>query len=82
MLTEIREPIKVGAVFEPEGTIIPKWFVRNGRKYVVQKVTFTWKVRDGQKALYHFAVTDGVNLYELTYDAVTSAWKLMAVSPL
>ncbi|HEY5595047.1 MAG TPA: hypothetical protein VIL61_07820 [Nitrospiria bacterium] len=82
MITEVGEPIKVGAVFDPEQAIAPKWFVWNGRKYVVQRVTFTWKVRDGQKLFYHFAVTDEANLYELTYDASALSWKLMAVSPM
>jgi hypothetical protein len=82
MITEVGEAIKVGAVFDPEQIIQPKWFVWNGRKYAIEKVTFTWKVRDGQKIFYHFAVTDGANLYELTYDASTLSWKLMAVSPM
>lgn len=82
MMTDVGESIKVGAVFEPEQTLQPKWFVWNGRKYTIERVTFTWKVRDGLKILYHFAVTDEANLYELTYDASTLSWKLMAVSPL
>jgi hypothetical protein len=82
MITEIGEPIKVGAVFDPEQILIPKWFVWNGRKYTIERITFTWKVREGHKTFHHFAVTDGTNLYELTYDAVTLAWKLMTVSPM
>jgi hypothetical protein len=82
MMAEIGDSVKVGAVFDPEQTLQPKWFVWNGRKYVIERVTFTWKVRDGQKTFYHFAVTNGANLYELTYDASTLSWKLMAVSPM
>jgi hypothetical protein len=82
MITEIGTAVKVGAVFDPDRSIVPKWFVWNGRKYDVQRVTFTWKVRDGQKVFHHFAVTDGTNLYELTYDAVRLSWKLMNVSPM
>ena len=82
MITEVGESIKVGAVFDPEQTLQPKWFVWNGRKYTIQRTTFSWKVRDGQRLFLHFAVTDGANLYELTYDALTLSWKLMAVSPM
>lgn len=84
MLTEIGEVIKVGAVFGPEQGIAPKWFLWNGRRYAVDRITFTWKVRDGQMVFHHFAVTSGSasggNLYELTYNAATLEWKLMNVS--
>jgi hypothetical protein len=82
MMTEVGETIKVGAVFEPEQTISPKWFVWDGRKYSIERVTFSWKVREGQRLFHHFAVTDGVNLYELTYDVSALSWKLMAMSPM
>lgn len=80
MMTEVGESITVGAVFDPEKIIVPKWFVWSGRKYSIQRVTFAWKVPEGRTVFHHFAVTDGANLYELTYDSVTLAWKLMAVS--
>jgi len=80
MITQIGRTVTVGAVFEPDQVIVPKWFLWNGRKYPIERVTFTWKVREGQKPYHHFAVTDGTKLYELTYDAVGSSWKLMAVS--
>ncbi|MBI3596545.1 MAG: hypothetical protein HY203_05265 [Nitrospirae bacterium] len=82
MITEIGESVTVGVVFDPEKIIVPKWFVWNGRKYAIQRVTFSWKVRDGQKLFHHFAVTDGANLYELTYEASALSWKLMTVSPM
>ncbi|HET6465075.1 MAG TPA: hypothetical protein VFH55_05625 [Nitrospiria bacterium] len=82
MITAIGEPVKVGAVFDPEQTLQPKWFVWNHRKYSVDRVTFSWKVRDGQRVFHHFAVTDGANLYELTYESATLSWRLMAVSPM
>jgi hypothetical protein len=80
MMTEMGEPIKVGVVFDPERSLIPKWFSWNGRRHEIQRITFNWKVRDGQRMFHHFAVTDGTNLYELTYDASALSWKLMAVS--
>jgi hypothetical protein len=82
MITEIGEPVKVGAVFDPEQTLQPKWFVWNHRKYCVQRVTFSWIVREEQNIFHHFAVTDGAKLYELTYEAGSLSWRLMAVSPM
>jgi hypothetical protein len=79
-MTEIGEPVKVGAVFDPQRVIVPKWFIWNRRRYDIRKVTFTWKVRDGQKTFHHFAVTDGSDLYELTYDVASLSWMLMGVS--
>jgi len=84
MITEIGETVTVGAVFDPaQGPghgIIPKWFIWNGRRHTIERVTFTWKVRDGQAIFHHFAVTSGANLYELTYNAALLEWKLMNVS--
>ncbi|HUK56990.1 MAG TPA: hypothetical protein VLY20_10070 [Nitrospiria bacterium] len=82
MITEIGESVTVGVVFDPEKTVVPKWFVWNNRKYSVERVTFAWKVRDGQRVFHHFAVTDGANLYDLTYDAAALSWRLMTVSPM
>jgi hypothetical protein len=82
MITEIGEPIKVGAVFYEEKRIIPKWFVWQGRKYTIQRITFTWQVKEGSVTLYHFSVTDGNTLFEICYHPTTLRWHLMAISPL
>lgn len=80
MITEIGDRIKVGVVFDEEKKITPKWFIWNGKKYNISRVTFTWKVQEERKILYHFAVTDGTHLYELCYDTAQLSWRLMAVS--
>jgi hypothetical protein len=82
MPTEIAELVKVGVVFEPGEPPLPKWFIWRGRRYPVERMTFHWKVRDGQVALHHFAVISGANLYELRYNTVTLEWMLMVVSPM
>ena len=82
MITEIGENIKVGVVFEEEKKITPKWFIWNGRKHTIERVTFTWKVQEGRNMLHHFAVTDGTNLYELCYDTAQLSWRLMNISTL
>lgn len=83
MLTDVGEIIKVGAVFYPEQDghgIVPKWFIWEGRRFSVDRVTFRWKVRDGRMMFYHFAVISGATLYELTYNAAELEWKLMNIS--
>jgi hypothetical protein len=82
MITQIDELIKVGVVFDEGKKIIPKWFIWNGRKYNIERVTFTWKVQEGRNMLHHFAVTDGTHLYELCYNTAEPSWRLMAVTTL
>ncbi len=82
MITEVDETVRVGAVFDKGQAIFPRWFVWHGRKYVIRRVTFSWKVKEGTNFNYHFSVTDGVNLFELCYDPQAFTWKLMSVSPM
>jgi len=82
MITQIDELIKVGVVFDEGKKIIPKWFIWNGRKHTIERVTFTWKVQEGRNVLHHFAVTDRTNLYELCYNTAEPSWRLMAVTTL
>jgi hypothetical protein len=82
MIAEIGESVKVGVVFDEVKKIIPKWFIWNGRKHTIERVTFTWKVQEGRNMLHRFAVTDGANLYELCYDTAQLSWRLMNISTL
>lgn len=82
MITEIGETIKVGVIFDEGRKVTPQWFIWNGKKHNITRVTFTWKVTQGRYALHHFAVTDGTKLYELCYDTGELSWRLMAVSTL
>ena len=82
MMTQIDESVKVGVVFDEGKKIIPKWFIWNGRKHDIARVTFTWKLQEGRNVLHHFAVTDETNLYELCYNTAELSWRLMAVSTL
>ncbi len=77
MATEIREPIKVMAVFDKG--IRPVKFRWNDRVYPVKQITYTWKTRVGSAAVIHFAVTDGSTLFELTYNLSTMKWALEQV---
>ena len=82
MITTIDEPIQAGVIFEKDSRIIPRWFVWNGRRHTISRVTFSWRVREGKNLICHFAVTDETHLYELCYHATQFSWRLMAVSNL
>jgi hypothetical protein len=78
MVVTIEEPVKVGVVFG-DGKILPRWFVWRGRKHPVEKITYTWKEKQGRETLHHFSVTDGENLFELCYKEHDMSWYLAAV---
>jgi len=82
MITDLDEAVKVGVVFDKGQAVFPRWFVWHARKYIIRRVTFSWKVKEGIYCNYHFSVTDGVNLFELCYQPHALVWKLMSVSPM
>lgn len=75
MINEIKEPIKVGAIFS-SNRIKPVWFVWKKNRYDIERVTFSWRSREGSAPIHHFSVTDGANLYELCFNTKTSEWIL------
>ena len=84
---ELDQTIKVGAIFSAgggsafggKGDIRPSWFVWEGRKYPVKEINYVWMDRQGREKLYCFAVTDGANNYELSFNAEQANWKLNKV---
>jgi hypothetical protein len=78
MGTEIREPIKVGAVFD-RSQVTPAWFVWGGRRYAVRDVTQRWQTREGSTPILHLGVTDGSSCFELTFNQHTLLWLLASV---
>ena len=79
MTTSIGEIIQVGAIFGSKTKLRPVWFIWRGREYHVQKVTYCWNEREGKALIRHFSVTDGANLYDLSYHAAEMNWYLAQV---
>ncbi|MEK6590564.1 MAG: hypothetical protein AABZ11_07785 [Nitrospinota bacterium] len=81
MATEIKEPIKVMAIFDKDGRhgVMPVKFKWNNRVYPVKEITYTWRTKEGNASVLHFSVTDGASLYELTYNQSTMKWSLEQV---
>lgn len=71
----IKEPVKVVASFSPNKFKV-HFFNWRDRTYQVQSMNLFHIARDGNKKLYHFAVTSGGNSYELVYNPVTLDWQL------
>lgn len=79
MGTQILEPVQVGAVFD-RGVVSPRWFLWNGRRYPVARVTMRWQTQEGQAPLLHLGVTDGANLFEIVLNQRTLIWHLASVA--
>ncbi|TVM03168.1 MAG: hypothetical protein CV087_06555 [Candidatus Brocadia sp. WS118] len=80
MITEINEPIKVGAIFgDNDKKLKPVWFVWSGRKYNIREVTYIWTEKMGKTSRYHYTVTDGADLFDISYSTDTLLWALHSV---
>lgn len=74
----IEEEIRVCAAFDGR-KVLPIWFRWRDRYYRVAEVNFTWSSNQGAAKLHHYAVTDGVNTYELYFNSRTLEWTLCRV---
>jgi hypothetical protein len=78
-MEKIRENIRVAVIFGPGNRVEPVWFDWRRRKYTVREITYTWRERQGEATVFHFAVSDGADLFELAYNAESQLWALTAV---
>ena len=72
----IGETINVVASFGLPYKIKPVRFQWSGRLRDVKDITYTWKTKEGQSSIYHFSVTDGNALYELSFNTTSLVWRL------
>ncbi len=80
MITEVNEPIKVGAIFgDNKKKLKPVWFVWSGKKYDIREITYIWTQKTGKSSIHHFTVTDGANLFDISYSADTIVWTLHSI---
>ena len=73
---QVGETINVIASFGSSCRIRPLRFRWSGRLFEVKEITYTWKTREGQGNIYHFSLTDGKSLYEITFNADSLIWRL------
>jgi hypothetical protein len=67
--------IKVAAIFE-KGKMKPAWFVLDNRRYQVQEINYEWQTKKGLSKVYHFAVSDGTNSFEISFDDKEMTWEI------
>ncbi len=79
MVTQIDQPIRVGAVFGPPDRIRPAWFIWKGRRHNIKRVTYTWDQKEGNSWIQNFAVFDGSNMYHISYHREAMTWRLVAL---
>lgn len=73
---QVGEIISVLASFGAPYRIRPIRFRWSGRSIDVKEITYTWRSKEGRNELYHFSLTDGATLFELTFDTATLLWRL------
>ncbi len=73
---DIGEAINVIASFGMPYKIRPLKFKWSGRLFEIKEITYLWKSREGRAEIYHFSVSDGKALYELTFDTGSLLWRL------
>ena len=76
---QLSENISVVASFGLPYKLRPARFKWNDRLIEVSEVTYQWQTREGADRLYHFAVTDGSNTYELSFNSSSLVWNVEGV---
>jgi hypothetical protein len=75
-MMRIGETISVVASFGLPYKIRPVRFKWNGKFFEVKDITYAWQTKEGQTKIYHFSVSDGKTLYELSFDTSSLLWRL------
>jgi len=79
----LNENVKVYAIYKetgdrqfPHDRLRPVMFIWRNREYRVQDVTYVWRETQGQAEIYHFTVSDGASVFELSYNAKALDWAI------
>ncbi len=75
-MMHIGENISVIASFGVPYKLRPVKFRWAGRLFEIKGITYAWNTQDGQSKKYHFSVTDGKSLYEISFDTSSLLWML------
>jgi hypothetical protein len=72
----IGEKVPVMAVFGGSCGLKPFKFKWLERIITVTDITYSWVDMKGKSKIYHFSVTDGRVLYELSFNTTSLTWNL------
>ena len=75
------EPVPVKALFQEAGRVVPVQ-VRRGAEWRRVRLVYGWTKREGLDLVRFFNVTDGANLYTLSFNDRRCAWLLHAICPM
>ena len=73
---DIGENISVIASFGLPYKIRPVRFKWSGKLREVKEITYSWTAKEGRSTIYHFSVTDGKTLYDLSFNSASLLWRL------
>jgi hypothetical protein len=89
----VGEPVKVHVVFDsqpcvkdnqgrvfPHHKVKPCSFLWQNRQHEIREITYVWREAIGDTLVYHFAVTEGADVFELCFNAATMEWILASVA--
>ncbi len=77
---KLKEDISVVASFGQPYKVRPVRFRWNGRLLEVSEVTYRWSTMEGRAVVHHFAVTDGIGSYEITFNSQTLLWRIESMN--
>ncbi len=75
----IGERVFVVASFGGKDRLKPVNFRWAQKVIPVKDVTYSWMEMEGSSKVYHFSVTDGATLYELSFNTASIIWMLEKV---
>lgn len=80
MNSVIDEKVSVITLFDKiKGTVVPKKLKWQGREYLITKLTYHHKIREGRTTFHIFHVTDGDLDFRLRLDTENLHWILEEV---
>lgn len=72
---ELNQNIEVLAWFR-KARVYPRLFIWNNHKYKIKTITYYWQQRRGEAIHSYFSVNTGSDLYQISFNHTTSAWKI------
>ncbi|GEM_PF-2419853 len=66
----------VYAAFYPGGKVIPRYIHYRGITFKISRVMHSWKERIGEKTVFFFSVSDGINNLIVSYTTPDNTWKV------
>jgi hypothetical protein len=81
MLQIINESVKVAAVFNPTARLVfPKKISWQGRTYLLEKLNYYHRIREGRTFIHVFHVSDHNLDFRLHLNGETLSWTLVEIA--